>query len=262
VFKTVCQGRSAVPYSADDFGRSGLRPLRDAVFFKAGARGLRWGLLGERGSADDAAPARHRSCRAERSEAETPLRIGQTRLELPPPPATGRVERNGVKPRHPHESAGHDRGCRLRGGLSTPPRRQSGLWSRRRWFLGELPPPPTPGRVERSAAQSRHLHESGGYERDRYLRGGLSTPPRQQSGLWSRRRWFVGGVPPPTTPGRVERSGAKPRHLLGCARSGRNRSFRGGLSTPPRQKSGRRSRRRGFAGVCLPRPPRGMVVHF
>jgi len=58
VFKTVCQRRSAVPYSADDFGRSGLHPLRDAVFFKAGRARLRWGLLGERGSADDASPAR------------------------------------------------------------------------------------------------------------------------------------------------------------------------------------------------------------
>jgi hypothetical protein len=79
VFRTVYQGRSAVPYSADDFGRSGLRPLRDAVFFKAGARGLHWGLLGERGSADDAAPARHVvvSSEAERSR-DTPMNRADT----------------------------------------------------------------------------------------------------------------------------------------------------------------------------------------
>jgi len=44
---------------------------------------------------------------------------------------------------------------------------------------GASPAHPPSGRVERSAAQSRHLHGSGGYERDRYLRGGLSTSPRR-----------------------------------------------------------------------------------
>jgi len=149
-------------------------------------------------------------------------------------PTSGHVERSGAQSRHLPESSGHNRKCHLRGGLSTPPRRQSGLRSRRRWFVGiRLPRPltgpversaakprrrifcrtclshPNSGHVERSGAQSRHLPESSGHNRKCHLRGGLSAPPRRQSGLRSRRRWFVGiRLPRPLT-GRVERSDSR-----------------------------------------------------
>ena len=40
---------------------------------------------------------------------------------------------------------------------------------------GDVPPPPAPGPVERSAAESRHLYDQGGHVQGRWPRGGLST---------------------------------------------------------------------------------------
>ena len=181
--------------------------------------------------------------------------------------------------------AGLDRKCLLRESFSAPPRRRSGLWSRRRWFVGVLcsVSSASPARSlvmsSEATAQSRHLLGSAGVVQGCRCRGGLSTSGRagpsgrddvgSEGGalflgraspvrFWScRAERTLKALPPSLALGQGE---VESRHLHGCARSGRTRCFRGGLSAPPRRRSGLWSRRRWFVGgglfleARLPRP--------
>ena len=118
---------------------------------------------------------------------------------------------------------------------------------------GDVPPPPAPGPVERSAAESRPLYDQGGHVQGRWPRGGLSTPGHKGPSVET--TLGRGKVPLSSVTGRVERSDA------GVETSPRIRappfghaSLRRGFSTSPLPRSGLWSKRPEFFRNGLPPP--------
>ena len=81
-------------------------------------------------------------------------------------------------------------GCLLSGGLFTSPRRRSGFWSRRRFFVGKCHSRPPPV-LSSGAQRSRDLSTS---RADTHKAAGSVevSPLRATGALRSRRRCFVG----------------------------------------------------------------------
>ena len=136
--------------------------------------------------------------------------------------------------------AGLDRKCLLREGFSAPPRRRSGLWSRRRWFVGVLcsVSSASPARSlvmsSEATAQSRHPLGSAGSVLGCWVRGDVSTSALRRRAFGRHDVGFGGGcfvlgacLPRPLL---VVSSGTHPESTssLTSARSGRS-----GVETSP-----------------------------